>query len=119
MRRASIPPIVAEALAKRLHEVAPEERIWPGLITNGSRWCREVWDPAVSAIGRPGFHFHDLRHTAISLAIGSGADAKVVQAMAGHASLAMTLGRYGHLLQQSSATVAERMSVLFEENDTA
>lgn len=34
---------------------------------------------------------HDLRHTAASLAISSGANVKAVQRMLGHASAAMTL----------------------------
>jgi integrase len=45
----------------------------------------------------PGFHPHELRHTAASLAIASGADVKVVQQMLGHQSATMTLDLYGHL----------------------
>jgi integrase len=40
---------------------------------------------------------HDLRHTAISLWIASGANPKVVQTKAGHASIKVTYDRYGHL----------------------
>lgn len=39
---------------------------------------------------------HDLRHSAISLWIASGANPKVVQAKAGHASIKVTYDRYGH-----------------------
>ena len=41
---------------------------------------------AADQIGVPGFHPHELRHTAASLAIASGADVKVVQQMMGHKS---------------------------------
>jgi integrase len=40
---------------------------------------------------------HDLRHTAASLAISSGANVKVIQKMLGHKSAAMTLDIYGEL----------------------
>lgn len=43
------------------------------------------------------FKLHELRHTAASLAIQSGANIKSVQNMLGHESAALTLDRYGHL----------------------
>ena len=52
---------------------------------------------AAEQIGVCGFHPHELRHTAASLAIASGADVKVVQQMLGHKSATMTLDVYGHL----------------------
>lgn len=53
---------------------------------------------------------HDLRHTAASLAISAGANVKVVQRMLGHASAAMTLDLYGHLMEDDLELVAKRMS---------
>ena len=55
----------------------------------GFRGCRHPHPAALvggGAVGRdsPGFHPHELRHTAASLAIASGADVKVVQQMLGH-----------------------------------
>ena len=52
---------------------------------------------------------HELRHTAASLAIASGASIKGVQSMLGHASAAMTLDRYGHLFGDELDAVADRM----------
>lgn len=49
---------------------------------------------------------HDLRHTAASLAISSGANVKAVQRMLGHASAAMTLDVYGDLFDDDLDTVA-------------
>jgi integrase len=40
---------------------------------------------------------HDLRHTAASLAVASGANVKAVQRMLGHAAAAMTLDVYSDL----------------------
>src|SRR3954452_18533106 len=49
------------------------------------------------------------RHTAASLAIASGASAKGVQSMLGHASAQMTLDRYGHLFPDELDAVADRV----------
>ena len=63
-----------------------------------SNFRRNVWVPAVEAAGiDPGLRMHDLRHTAASLMISSGASIKAVQRQLGHASAAMTLDLYGHL----------------------
>ena len=50
---------------------------------------------------------HELRHTAASLAIASGADVKQVQNMLGHRSATITLDLYGHLWNDD--TVAASM----------
>ncbi|KJL49499.1 Transposase [Microbacterium hydrocarbonoxydans] len=53
---------------------------------------------------------HDLRHTAASLAVSSGANVKVVQRMLGHASAAMTLDVYADLFDGDLDAVAQAMS---------
>ena len=70
---------------------------------------RAAFDRAAASIGMPGLHPHELRHTAASLAIASGADVKVVQTMLGHASAAMTLDQYGHLFGDRLDEVADAM----------
>lgn len=65
-------------------------------------WKRSVgWAEAVREIGRPTLRVHDLRHTCASLWLGAGADPKVVQRILGHASAAMTMDLYGHLIDQN------------------
>jgi hypothetical protein len=44
---------------------------------------------------------HDLRHTAASLLIASGANVKAVQSQLGHKSATTTLDRYGHLIPEN------------------
>ena len=41
---------------------------------------------------------HESRHTFASMLIASGANAKVIQAVMGHATIQMTFDRYGHLM---------------------
>lgn len=61
-----------------------------------SNWKRSIqWSQAVAQLGRPSLRVHDLRHTAAALWLASGADPKVVQAVLGHFSAAMTMDATG------------------------
>jgi integrase len=42
--------------------------------------------------------FHDLRHTCATLLLGSGFNAKFVQELLGHATIAITLDTYSHVI---------------------
>ncbi len=53
---------------------------------------------------------HDLRHTAASLTISSGANVTAVQRMLGHKSAAMTLDTYADLFEDDLADVAARLN---------
>ena len=66
-------------------------------------------DPAVRAAGLCDVTPHDLRHTAASLAVASGANVKSVQRMLGHASAAMTLDVYSGLFDDDLSALADRM----------
>jgi integrase len=71
------------------------------------RRCQES-DPTF-----PSLTAHDLRHTAASLAIHSGANPKVVQRMLGHASAAMTLDVYADLFESDLDVVAENVAKMW------
>lgn len=59
---------------------------------------------------------HELRHTAASLMISSGAHVKTVQRQLGHKDASMTLNQYGHLYEDDLDVVADAMSMaLFAE----
>jgi len=72
---------------------------------------RQTIGVAARAIGLPDLHPHELRHTAASLAIASGADVRVVQQMLDHASAAMTLDTCGHLLEDRLDEVGNAMDL--------
>ena len=72
---------------------------------------RKAFRPAAARIGVPDLYPHELRHTAASLAIASGADIKVVQQMLGHGSASMTLDTYGHLFENRLDEVADAMDL--------
>jgi integrase len=99
-RAVGLPQFVADALADHLEHHAGELIVFPapgGGYLQPSHFRRRQFDPAVRAAGLDGLRIHDLRHTAVSLWIAAGADPKRVAARAGHASVAFTLQRYGHL----------------------
>lgn len=111
-------PLTA-AVTAELAEVARGRRKAEHLFvtTRGNPWRHSSWEREWEQIkdraGIPeGFLFHDLRHTAASLAIASGADVKKVQAMLGHASATMTMDLYGHLWDDDMTTVADRIDGL-------
>jgi integrase len=74
----------------------------------GNCW-RRVWGPAVAAAGLTGLTPHDLRHTAASLAIASGASVKHVQRMLGHKDAVMTLNVYASLFEDDLDDVSDRL----------
>jgi integrase len=56
-----------------------------------------------------GLLVHDLRDTAASLMIASGASIKAVQRALGHASAKMTLDTYGGLFEEDLEELADRL----------
>lgn len=77
----------------------------PGRVRSaGAR--RLWWQAAIEAAGLEYLRIHDLRHTAASLAVQSGAHVKAVQRMLGHRSAAMTLDKYADLWDSDLDAVA-------------
>lgn len=67
-----------------------------------------------ASIGRPDARPHDLRHTAATVAIASGADIKSVQDMLGHATASFTLNVYAHTSEQMMKDTASRVQGYYE-----
>jgi integrase len=75
-----------------------------------SQFAQRHYKPAVRAAGLPdALRLYDLRHTAASLLIREGASIKAVQAQLGHATAAITLDVYAHLLPDELEHLADRM----------
>jgi integrase len=53
--------------------------------------------------------FHDLRHTFTTLLIAQGESPKYIQAQLGHASIQVTMDRYGHFLPDVNQQAARRL----------
>ena len=80
---------------------------------------RRVFDPAARAAGLDDLSPHDLRHTAASLLVASGANVKAVQRMLGHASAAMTLDVYSGLFDDDLGGLAERMDAAHDAHTSS
>ncbi len=52
---------------------------------------------------------HDLRHTAVALAIEQGGTAKEVQELVGHSSIVVTMDTYAHLFENIQERLADKM----------
>lgn len=112
-REVPIPTFLLNELAAHVTGKEPDDLVFPGVRSGGplrsAVFRRGAFGDAAAAIGVPDLHPHELRHTAASLAIASGADVKVVQQMLGHSSAAMTLDVYGHLFGDRLDVVADAM----------
>lgn len=96
-----------------LERYAPNELVFStlrGTPLHESNVNRRVWRPALRRAGllELGYRWHDLRHTCVSRLVAAGADIKLVQAVAGHASPMITLQRYSHLLDARVTEAADR-----------
>lgn len=112
-RAVPIPAFVRSELSRWLDDKAPDDLLFTGPEggpLRNSNFRQRVFDPAVRAAGIHKLKPHDLRHTAASLSIASGANVKAVQRMLGHASASMTLDTYADLFEADLDLVAERLN---------
>ncbi len=77
-----------------------------------SRRAKNAWEEA----GLPVTSIHVARHAAVSFLIDTGLNVKEISTYIGHASVATTLDRYGHLLRGSEAAAADRLDTYFEDD---
>ncbi|WP_454728540.1 tyrosine-type recombinase/integrase [Cellulosimicrobium protaetiae] len=120
-RDVPLPKFLADMLAARMVGLGRDEHLFATSTGSPLRSgnVRRLFDPAASAVGLDGLHLHDLRHTAASLAVSAGANVKVVQAMLGHKSAAMTLDVYSDLFPQDLDDVARRLDERWRASDVA
>ncbi len=59
--------------------------------------------------GLPEIRFHDLRHTCATLLLSKNVNPKIVSEMLGHASIAITLDTYSHVLPNMRDQAAAAM----------
>jgi integrase len=57
-----------------------------------------LFKPLLEKAGLSDIRFHDLRHMCATLLLSCGHHPKLVQELLGHASVALTLDRYSHVL---------------------
>ncbi|MGK2877631.1 MAG: tyrosine-type recombinase/integrase [Solirubrobacterales bacterium] len=101
-RDVPIVDVLAPILKRRMRGRDPSQLVFP--TNRETPWSNDNfrrdsnWRKATAAVGLEGFRIHDLRHTAASLMIQSGATVVDVSAVLGHASSHTTLTIYAHLI---------------------
>ncbi|MCT1412610.1 site-specific integrase [Corynebacterium sanguinis] len=122
-RTVLIPAFLRDDIEHSMRHKDPTDLVFTtaeGYPIRNENFRRRVFLGAVKEAGEilgtplPPVTVHDLRHTAASLAISSGANIKVIQRMLGHASADMTLDVYGHLYESDLDSVAQRMNQQFK-----
>lgn len=122
-RTVLFPAFLRDDLGHSMRHKDPTDLVFTtaeGYPIRNENFRRRVFLGAVKEAGEilgtplPPVTVHDLRHTAASLAISSGANIKVIQRMLGHASADMTLDVYGHLYESDLDSVAQRMNQQFK-----
>ncbi|MHA6797770.1 tyrosine-type recombinase/integrase [Bounagaea algeriensis] len=111
-RTVPLPRFLADELAKHLVDKVEGDLVFTapkGGVLRLRNFRRAVFDRAVTEVGPEGFHPHELRHTAASLAIAAGAEVKLVQQMLGHKTATLTLDLYGHLFPDRLDDIADRL----------
>lgn len=115
VRSVPVPPALMRHVERQCRGRGVDDLVFPapqGGVLRLNNWRRRVFDPACERARLVDLTPHDLRHTAASLAIASGANVKAVQQMLGHASAAMTLDVYAGLFPDDLDAVGRSLDSL-------
>jgi integrase len=122
-RHVRLTPRAVEALKRHRARQAKEKRKVGGLYRdqdlvfageggnpiNPSNLRNRSFKPLLERAGLPRITFHDLRHTCASLLFQRNVHPKFVQELLGHASVAITLDTYSHMLPGMGGEAADAM----------
>lgn len=121
LRTNALPEAIRPAIVDHLAEYVrgdPDAWVFTGArgnpIRSGNRNLLTGWKEAVTAIGRPGLHFHDLRHTGNTLAAQTYVSTKDLMARMGQDSSRAAL-IYQHASRQVDQTIADKLSALITD----
>lgn len=123
IRTLAIPPALVELLRAHLDEYVgpePDALVFCGPsgrpIRRGNFNKLVKWTDNVASIGRPGFHFHDLRHTGNHLAAASKVSTRDLMARMGHDSMAAAL-IYQHASQEANKAITDHLNEALSRDD--
>lgn len=114
VRSVALPAALLPALREHLDTYTPAGHTAPVLA--GSRGARvsqtaldKAWRAAREAAGRPGFRFHNLRHTGLSKYAEQGATLAELLHRGGHTDVTVAL-RYQHATAERDRALTDRLS---------
>jgi len=84
-----------------------------GTLINPSNLRRRSFAPLLQRAGLPRIRFHDLRHTCATLLLSRNVHPKYVQELLGHATVAITLDTYSHVIRGMGDHTARAMEDVF------
>ncbi len=112
-----LPPAIVSELQRYLAGKKPGEKVWP------SSWPEKAWKMVREDLQAAGiahktsegcFDFHGWRHTYISLLAATGLQPKMVQDLARHTDIRLTMSRYAHTQrEQRSQAISTEFPSLF------
>jgi len=82
-----------------------------------SNFRNRVWAKATAAAGLQGLRLHDLRHTHAAWLISAGVPVLAISRRLGHASITVTMDRYGHLLPEVDASIMTALDDTLDKID--
>jgi integrase len=85
-----------------------------GSVINPSNLRQRAFVPLLKRAGLPQITFHDLRHTCASLLFQKNIHPKLAQDQLGHASVAITLDTYSHMLPGMGSEAASAIGEALE-----
>ena len=119
-RRIDLAPVTLEALTRQRKAMLAEGNINATVFCNREGgWVdrgdivRRTFLPAIKRADVPVIRFHDLRHTHATLLLLADENIKVVSERLGHASIAITLDTYSHVLPTMQKAAADKIQRLF------
>jgi integrase len=118
-RTITLPAVAAVALAEHLAEFAepgPDGLVFPapkGGYLRRSNFRRRWWVRATRTAGVEGLRFHDLRHSAATLALAAGANTRELMERMGHTSPQVAL-RYQHVMVGRDQAIAAALDALVQ-----
>jgi integrase len=77
------------------------------------RYLIKLFSNVLKEAGLPHMHFHDLRHSVVTLLLAMGVDIRSIQDLVGHEDITTTLGVYGHMLPPMQQGIADKFDDLF------
>ncbi len=120
-----VPAFVMEDLRRLTDGRTGKELVFPGRDggymrrVRSSKGSKSWFAAALRAADLPAMTIHDLRHTAASLAVASGAHVKTIQRMLGHMSAAMTLDVYSDLFDHDLDAVSNALDAAARSADAS
>ncbi len=102
---------VWEDILRRRSEVPPidSDLVFPHDYKDAHQWYSRPFRAAVTKAEIKDVRFHDLRHTAATYLLESGATLTELAGILGHKTLAM-VKRYAHVSDEHASNVVERMT---------